>query len=515
MNQEGRLANAQVALDLAISQYFDACIALHAPPTTASNKNDYSHMSKITEKCEIFIQSATQRLSNIALVMRNERNQQAHINRIPAELLVKIFQCYLDAHKSSIESDTPGQTHVSQIILLSSVCSRWRKFVVETSSFWSFIPIHFSKALVTLCTERAQNRPLHIMAVEGGDGTVPDVNELRENWSILEGLSRSIYSMTLVTATPAWIFSPINWALRSNNLWDLHELSVAFTGGYWQGRIAPSSADSTINFDNPLVNQVHTLSLKRMHAKWAECTFDRLSILKLDSLEMRDVDEFKHIIAAIPTLQVLELRYLGFRGSMFKESTSEPLTLPNLKTLRLSYIKNLAHIVDAFNPAEYNVELDVDTLDVKARLKSSNTIVPIWVLLSDLEETFSKMKNITLLGIGREPDLLQWGPLCPVIDLLPSLTALHIEDTELCPAQLLTIQKVVREFPRIKTIRMRRVIINDIEIFKNVVDSCSAERIELVDCSVILDDAKVLIQPGTPSFEWALKSAHKISFLQE
>ncbi|KAG8710395.1 hypothetical protein FRC11_004559 [Ceratobasidium sp. 423] len=280
-----------------------------------------------------------------------------------------------------------------------------------------------------------------------------------------------------------------------------------FTGESWPSRYSSGSA---IKLDS-LAKQLHTLCLKQIHADWTGCTFDRLCVLKLSDIRCIGADEFERIITTSPMLRILELRRVSI---LSRKSDSKPVVSQNLEILRLSYLDSLT-LRDVFNilaPATYDIELDVDADCLRG---SNPRRAKITDEISMLKYRINKYKTHTIrtLGITRAPALLK-PLLSSLVSFLPDLTTLRIEGMVLSRDLLLVVESTLQSCPQIKTLQMRRIQ-TDVETFKNVIENSSVDRIELADCWSTWNDTKSRITPGTPSFEWGLKSAPKVLFLKE
>ncbi|CAE7181042.1 unnamed protein product, partial [Rhizoctonia solani] len=107
---------------------------------------------------------------SVAPAPQRAQNQQEHISRMPPELLVRIFKFDLGAQNSPRK--LRSEARLLRIISLSSVCSRWRTAALETSSFWTCIPLHFNNNLVAACVARAGDMPLEVVGVDRNIGLV-------------------------------------------------------------------------------------------------------------------------------------------------------------------------------------------------------------------------------------------------------------------------------------------------------------------------------------------------------
>ncbi|CAE6423355.1 unnamed protein product [Rhizoctonia solani] len=505
---ERRIADAQHALELATTEYLNACATLHLP-LRVSNEPSQSHLNEISENCDKFIESTREELLKMGLRLKTARNQQACINRLPLELHVKVFEYDLDAHETDINASHFLSIRLSRIVSLSAVCTHWRKRVVETSSFWSHIPFHLSENLVALCVKRANSRPLEIRAINNRRETKYGSNEIWRGKNALGGHSHNIRSLTVVAYNLKHVYSSINWVLESSIPRSLRELSVTYTGGVRMHYNAPTEPDTRPEVRlNTLAKDLYTLSLSRINIKWNECAFEKLRVLQLNGLRALRLAEFEQALVSSPMLEVLEIA----RSRLYGERTSsKPLALPHLKALQLSYMEAaLGTIVDMFEPGDYTTELNVGLLQ---DVMSPQVLKDTWI--QGLERVVPKMCHVTVLGISNESYVLEGASFLSIISALPDLITLRLQDLLLEPNPLFALEKILQALPQINKLQMTRVSITDVETFQGVIERCSVQWVELINCSVFLDGEMLRIERGTPLYKWAVESAPRVSLLWE
>ncbi|KAH7342089.1 hypothetical protein B0J17DRAFT_626484 [Rhizoctonia solani] len=283
----------------------------------------------------------------------------------------------------------------------------------------------------------------------------------------------------------------------------LQELSVTFTGKDWSSRYLFGDLFSnpwpTFKLNSP-GKQLHTLSLKKVYTNWTECTFDTLFVLRLSDVHALGINKFEHIMATSHMLQAIDLTRICLRGS---RSEREPMTLSNLKLLRICYMEHflISSVLDILTAGTYNVELYVDKdsllIQYQRRPKLAEGI-------SKLQYILSKKRNITALGIGYTSELLRKETLSSIVNPLLDLESVRLEDILLDRDNVLAVENIIKTFPRIKTIQTRRIGAISVGAFKGMIENCPTERIELIDCWVITnfwEGKKYLIEPGTPLYE--------------
>ncbi|CAE6452210.1 unnamed protein product [Rhizoctonia solani] len=505
---EGRIADAQRALELATTEYLNACATLH-PPLRTSNEPSLSHLNDIFEKCNKFIESTREELLKIGLALKTARNQQASINRLPLELLVRVFEFDLDTPRPFNNSGTLSQTRLSRIVSLSVVCTHWRKLVVETGSFWSHIHLPHSESLVALCVERANNGTLDVVATNTTDNVTNLPDGSWKGKSALRGHTHKIRSLTVSAYILERVHSLISCVLEPSTPRSLREFSVIYIGPSWIHQDAPNGPNTQpkISLD-ALAKDLYTLSLTGIYLNWNECAFERLCVLKLNGLHALCLAELEQALVASPMLHVLEIAHVVLYG---ERTSSKPLGLPHLKTLRLTCMEAaLGMIVDMFEPGDYTTELNVSLSRARAFPRLSQEA---WI--QELQCIVPKMCHVTVLGIGHEPCVLEEASFSSILTALPDLIILRLQDLLLKPNPLLALEKILQALPQINKLQMTRVSITDVETFQGVIERCSVQWIELINCLDYSDGERPRIERGTPLYKWAVGSDPRVSLLSE
>ncbi|KAF8717715.1 F-box-like, partial [Rhizoctonia solani] len=487
----------ETVLDPATSQSLDAPIAIPSNDNTVSNELS---PAKVTSSPRISI-----------IPVKITHNRYARIHQLPPEILVSVFHFDLDAHPYSTHSCSIPKGRVSRIVLLSSVCSRWRNLVVGSKLLWTRIgiPLHGSRSLVAMCIARAQDGPLDIVAIQHEKkGAWRHADEVWRREPALQGHMKNIRSLSLVTDISRPIHSTIERirGVDTKELCGLQELFVVFARRELPHPYsAIVAAPSRIPLDlEPFADQLRTLYLQRVSVNWSKCTFDRLCVLRLKDVDTLDAIELRHILASSPVLQVLDLGGTRLEPRMRKP---EPVVLPNLNILRLLYLDedSIRTIIDVLAPGTYNVELYIYAMSAKQTDTDA---------VSNTPHIFRALAhNITVLGVAVRTETLD-ELLAAVTVALPNLVTLRFDHFTLSQGCMDSIEAMVEKFPHTKKIRIARSIVSDAEVFKGMLQRCSVERrIELVDISVGPSAGHEGADISTTLYEWILTHTPNVSFL--
>ncbi|CAE6535161.1 unnamed protein product [Rhizoctonia solani] len=498
-------------LELVVTEYFKVYNILYTRLGTMSDKADCLHMNKISNKFNMSIEPTRESLLDISLA-----SETVWINRLPPELLIKIFQFNLDIYASRYMYDIDDllELHIERIISLSYVCSYWRQVAVKTSSFWSHIPIHLSEALVALCVERADNTPLDIVATKSSWGATT----LWEGWerdNALRAKAHHIRSLTILAHTRVRVCLPIDWVLEPGIQQNLQELSVHYTGycRNWPNLgLSTTNSSPCIKLDG-LARGLCTLRLKRIGTNWYECAFENLNELKLEMISL-DLQELERVLLASPVLQVLELIHLitPFRFQVGPRDKPKPL---NLSYLRRVYLRafdsnyDIWYIVSMFGPGAHRIELYINFAP-DGPLGSA-----LWqhsqAYIQMLQHTIHETRNVTVFGIGHHMGRAQALLFPYIVAALPDLTTIRLLDMKLGREPLLVLEDTLRRFPQIKQLEIKSVNVTEAEAFKNVIENSSLERIELVNCRGTQDGEISPIESGTSLYNQGLELAPEVS----
>ncbi|KAJ8519758.1 hypothetical protein ONZ45_g3336 [Pleurotus djamor] len=98
------------------------------------------------------------RYTRLIRALGTRRNTHIAINKLPNELLSRIFKTAADVARQ----ETRNQDNITTLLLLKSVCSRWSHVALETPDLWSTISLH-QRAWVAEAFQRSKQAPLTII----------------------------------------------------------------------------------------------------------------------------------------------------------------------------------------------------------------------------------------------------------------------------------------------------------------------------------------------------------------
>lgn len=481
-----------------------------------STNHAHCEIQVADEEARRFARWAKSQLSRADHTLRKARSQCAQINRLPPELMINIFQL------KGTSNELPAAS-LRRAILLSGVCSHWRRLITRTTSFWSLIPLGHSKnseKITLLCLQRARKGPIEIVANSRKSSPWAASSALAPHVQQIRSLSLSAGSLDQIHSVTECLLK-----LKAPSL--LEELSVTFHGRTNFGTPAPIFPDSmlasALDILNTLTRGLHVLNLRGASIDWRHFAFDELVTLRLNGSSVlggsiASLDQLAHIATVSPKLRVLELRSVGLEGS---RTISRAFSMNSLKMLRLCDLKFgvLHDILQLISLGSCEVELFVNDFSFTATGRHlSKDLIDSGI--SQLKLLSQKLPSITTLGLG--PSQLSHASLWlkSVWGLLQHLNTLSFEDCELT-AELLSIipppQTGIGHWPQIRTVRMRDVRIVDPDAFKLMLSNHSIEHVDMAKCWLARTSGNshygfTPINFSSPLYEWLDEAIPKLSF---
>ncbi|KIK62778.1 hypothetical protein GYMLUDRAFT_242421 [Collybiopsis luxurians FD-317 M1] len=310
-----------------------------------------------------------------------------HVNHLPSELLVEIFEHYVETQCADILDRNNG------IWLLTKICSRWRSLALSVPTLWSLIVIKLWTTtvpgtypdllpVVTHFLTRSRNCPLSIRLVTQSNTHAPLLERLCEH-------SRRWARVALcmpVSQYPALNEKPLNL----ESLLELElEISHAFVG-------RPLRAFKLHTFRN--APNLRSLSLPNWH-------FDPIKSLDIPWHQLLYYSNLsaQGLVDVLRCAQnIVRIRVEGFATC---KNSADPLTLPFLRRL---YTRGDTTCVFEAASMPALIELTI----------SQTRYTPNCRLLSVLGKSSTVLENINI-------DYLGEGLISPLLSLLSSCSTLR------------------------------------------------------------------------------------------
>ncbi|KAG8775149.1 hypothetical protein FRC12_001649 [Ceratobasidium sp. 428] len=276
------------------------------------------------------------------------------INVLPPEVLARVFSSAALTASCLYQSTSVHALH--PLVVIPSVCARWRHLALNTPSFWSHIDIEearisknrgkLSLRRTELWVERARGAPL---ALDFWGKQSQQKQDKRQLTSILRRHVARIVSLSLHKTTEFFFRAMLSDLLPG------------------RGRL---SSLTTL-----VVDQVR-LSRKIPHPTWPNPVLRNMFDLQLIDLPgpvSPGLNEFASLLSSSPHLHTLRLRNTQFSSG--HEVECPTIILPHLRLLDLSIQRNpeFRKLVSVLNPGTLELEVQLN-FSVGDPLGSESTI---------------------------------------------------------------------------------------------------------------------------------------------
>ncbi|KIO19976.1 hypothetical protein M407DRAFT_30375 [Tulasnella calospora MUT 4182] len=285
----------------------DPAVCAPASPAEAQNAIDAPEMTLATLDAS---------MKAHIVQARKERKDMLPINRLPVEVLVRIFHNVMDSDALCPATNIP---YLTRLKTLASVCSAWRRLVSGTPSLWAVLESTCPPTFLPTVIRKAKESPLSIRcgATEGyldldqenATEFLRSVIPLANKWAILY-------------LNPPAFTQPLAHQVLGQNMPNLRKAWWTGNGGFVAepfGRPTP---------------RLKELRLHDVSINWSFVELKDLSALVLvDSL----APSLSHLLAILersPELELVELRNLLVETGD-APSAAPSIVLPHLKDLTL------------------------------------------------------------------------------------------------------------------------------------------------------------------------------------
>ncbi|KAB5590007.1 hypothetical protein CTheo_6556 [Ceratobasidium theobromae] len=456
----------------------------------------YRDIGIIEIKSQLPIDQEESNPSHNGKVSNKAQHSCTPVNRLPSEILADILLC--DARSYG---PTPYSV-IHRAVLLSGVCSYWRRVITSTSSFWSRIPLDHSQRtedIVSLCLKHSQGGPINISAESFSYSSLRGRSALIHHY-------QQIRSLSLYTEFLSHVYLVMRCVLISGVPSRLEELSVSLLT--YERPLPPTYLLPNFLHEDlwarlrALVKGLRILNLDSIGLNWLQFSFDKLQRLRLSkgsmfSHDAPPLDQLAHIVANSPNLRILEIEELRLQGA---RKNSQPISMGSLETLRIGFLGHdaLRDLLRSISPGSYSIQIRIalHSFVASADYRSKESIERG---VAQIVPLFRQFPNITTLGFDLDFDKLKWIPLWlpRTLQVLPNLQSIYLDGLAGQPLtykilSILTrppneepVGSTNRSFPGFRTIRVSDAIIKAPEAFKTMITSHPIERVELIGCWIM------------------------------
>ncbi|CDO69830.1 hypothetical protein BN946_scf184803.g28 [Trametes cinnabarina] len=256
--------------------------------------------------------------TDIVRQLRYRANALAPVNRLPAELLVFIFEHATDTRSGHRQRPTV-RARIHSLLDVSHVCKQWRDVALDAPALWTCVDDR-NEQLLKAFFEHSRSLPisLHLSNASASKSLAGNVSL---GASRLKRLDITMSSESLKEVYPLW-----------SHWWDLRNLECLTV-------VSDLEPHDTYRHMFPMFSREYCCNLLALSitskAWFLGNHFPQLTHLYL-SLEYVWLDTLQHLIQLLshtPALQYLHVKDLGLNG-YFNEFTDVPKTIP-LRALRV------------------------------------------------------------------------------------------------------------------------------------------------------------------------------------
>ncbi|CEL56530.1 hypothetical protein RSOLAG1IB_07879 [Rhizoctonia solani AG-1 IB] len=161
-------------LEVALNEYLDACQGFQiANPNSISEAHELIDVipSTITPECLAneytritLLEKKIQRTKAVLEISRNRASVITPVDSLPAEVLIHILRLVAESESCELDPWSPGYGGLPKYpVLLTHVCTRWRRIIIDIPLFWS----HIDAIPLMHTDERIRNRTQTFVARAG------------------------------------------------------------------------------------------------------------------------------------------------------------------------------------------------------------------------------------------------------------------------------------------------------------------------------------------------------------
>ncbi|QRV73632.1 pyrolysin [Ceratobasidium sp. AG-Ba] len=414
-----QVESAVLAFKVACVQLRMAILTLDGPIGLRASRDQASVICSRYESIESAIHQLTASHRTIGSMI-NELDTRAVINRVPETVLLAIFKL-----ASASTFCTIDRQPTDPLIVIPSVCRRWRTVALETGSLWSHIDIDLSRddTLVGISRDplyhetKPQGKPYRydraaMWASRAGDFLI-DVHFRNDT---------TVYNPLLATLNQ--LFKPFSKQIRS----------LVFSEQIWEP--IPQTMISLCGWDG-LAGALNELVLKEgLHVDRSRSRFllkgilpQRLTVLRLHNVPQRatglNMSKLLLVLKNCSTLQALQLNCT--RVLVTGQEDAAPIRLAWLQYLDIGQLSKEAHLclLSILHVGKQDLHMIIGlTVDQE--------------LLAATDAFFQRAKIVTL-AIEEAPEWGHHGPIQHInqhLSYLPNMRSLFFDMGSGCQDRL-------------------------------------------------------------------------------
>ncbi|KAF8606164.1 hypothetical protein BDV93DRAFT_542911 [Ceratobasidium sp. AG-I] len=388
----------------------------------------------------------------------------ALIDRLPPEILSRIFLILVRASRYATSIRDGGYAEINHPLQISRVCIRWRQVAISTPMLWSFLDFPYSSddsrklQYLNLCYERSGNARLSLRL---GKHEAERYDEyVDEELACLLGLCATrLDSLAIAYLNPEFAKETLSLLLARGAAGRIRKLAL-------HADVAEDLilADSSLPQDtlDKFLGSLHHLYLGCVSFCWDTMCCRNLMELQLHSLDTNASPSSSQLVSFLNANPMLRKLHIGELGLCTDRPCLLPIKLPELENLELDAgVEFTQWFLTLLTPGARDITLQIYSYITKVAEAQ----------LSDaLRQFFQRSRIVTL----RVPTI-RFVPFSSIAAYLPHLETLGIERPK-DQYDLSDINTQTELLPKLHTVELVGCTTRDVESSLRTVLSRSSIR---------------------------------------
>ncbi|CAE6506357.1 unnamed protein product [Rhizoctonia solani] len=407
-----RWNDARYTLDQAIQTYLDHTITLQPDLYSGS----FASMHNTTT------QTWLDRMTNPANDLRFVQAQAYHnqirnsflpINTLPLEILLRIvhfsaFHTLYTRYNTAVPNRF-DQDKLKNLIVLTHVCTHWRKVMLGTQTFWSHFEFNTKEnpervdERARAYLERAPDAPLSFYIHEHWERVLKSTHD----YHILEHLGAQVGRLARLTLmqfqNPAVAKDIVMFWMKNGTPGTLRTLIIHVVGDHEDSEIINTRELSvTRERADLLLAPIRVLYLNRLRFDWDSPVYHNLVVLRISRLNLElspYIHEILAVLSACPQLHTLQFSTISIRPS---DAGYEPVYLSNLEHFSLIDVspESFSLLLPAIFPQSQNlaVRLNLPETDTLSGSKKRAVFDSLCLFLARTNTTRLFIQELFTIG---------------------------------------------------------------------------------------------------------------------
>ncbi|CEL62966.1 hypothetical protein RSOLAG1IB_10613 [Rhizoctonia solani AG-1 IB] len=457
----GELQAASELLQVAIDRYLNACRTIRESYLETKILRDVPRelLNKIEDElprissCNTKILQAKSAISQT----RNCSSQAVPIHTLPTEVLTRIFHmvvaaqwCNISGYRKKIQEEEVSGSYPDQPVVISHVCSFWRRIIISSSSLWSHLdfsfpdiandPLSISRLETSINRSGQSLLEVHIDASDHFD-YITTTGEMTNFMTLNGPRTRSLeleVGMHKGTISLEFCHSILTSCFTRCAPGTLRQLSIIKRGEYnhYQA-IEPANhmrvhqpilLAASEQYLEDLWLHIDVLRLRGLYPIWSSKIYHRLVELRLPLIQggMMSESQLVSILKSSPQLRILEFG-ITVTSPGSTNASKNPVPLADLEVLITGTWgkPDLSSFLRLIAPGPKPLCVSIVNPKVGDFSRVDKEAPPPPSLFDDDIKKFFARSNITRVGLAA---IDKYAEFMEVLDLVPRIHTLGLTD---------------------------------------------------------------------------------------